>query len=336
MRRLSRTRPADEHGAVVVLVTLVVVSLFGMAALVLDVGQLLEERRELQNGADAAALAVAHGCAVTSTSCADVTTQTGQAAQAATYANGNTVDGTATVESVTFPAAGQVKVTTKTRTTGGGDQVRYFFGHVISPNTGKTVRASATAAWAAPKAVYTIRLTMSKCEWDSGTSNGTSFNTSLTGPISVVKFHTGAGSASPCTTSSGQDSSGGTSVPGGFGWLQGPACKATITAGDWILEDPGAAPPSDCSPSDLLNKLTLIPIYDNVNGLGGPSGKYHIIGFAAFHVTSFRLGNVATWTVNAPCSSPSFCIGGYFTRFVTTAEAVGGVDLGTTTIVLVK
>ena len=37
--------------------------LFGMGALVIDVGQLYQNRAELQNGADAAALAVAKSCA---------------------------------------------------------------------------------------------------------------------------------------------------------------------------------------------------------------------------------------------------------------------------------
>ena len=37
--------------------------LFGMGALVIDVGQLYQNRAELQNGADAGALAVAKSCA---------------------------------------------------------------------------------------------------------------------------------------------------------------------------------------------------------------------------------------------------------------------------------
>ena len=38
--------------------------LVGMAALVVDVGAVVEEKRQLQNGADAAALAVAQSCAL--------------------------------------------------------------------------------------------------------------------------------------------------------------------------------------------------------------------------------------------------------------------------------
>ena len=39
------------------------VALIGVGALVIDVGRLYVERRDLQNGADAAALAVAQDCA---------------------------------------------------------------------------------------------------------------------------------------------------------------------------------------------------------------------------------------------------------------------------------
>ena len=38
--------------------------LLGMAALVIDVGRLYQERAELQNGADAAAIGVAKSCAL--------------------------------------------------------------------------------------------------------------------------------------------------------------------------------------------------------------------------------------------------------------------------------
>jgi hypothetical protein len=58
MRRMTQ-----DDGAVAVLVALLSVVLFGFAALVIDVAVLYHERRQLQNGADAAALSVAHGCA---------------------------------------------------------------------------------------------------------------------------------------------------------------------------------------------------------------------------------------------------------------------------------
>ncbi len=65
-RRIKRRVGRDERGAVAVLVALLIGCgvLTGMAALVVDVAQIYQERAELQNGADAAALGVAKSCAL--------------------------------------------------------------------------------------------------------------------------------------------------------------------------------------------------------------------------------------------------------------------------------
>ena len=64
-RTLLRMLGRDERGAVAVIVALMLGTgvLTGIGALVIDVGQIYQERAELQNGADAAALAVAKSCA---------------------------------------------------------------------------------------------------------------------------------------------------------------------------------------------------------------------------------------------------------------------------------
>ncbi len=67
LARLIRVRlRSDERGVVAVIVALLLGYgvLLGMGALVIDVGQIYQERGELQNGADAAALAVAKSCAL--------------------------------------------------------------------------------------------------------------------------------------------------------------------------------------------------------------------------------------------------------------------------------
>ncbi len=60
----------DERGAVAIIVAVLIGGgvLTGMGALVIDVGQLFQERGELQNGADAAAIGVAKSCALGSCS----------------------------------------------------------------------------------------------------------------------------------------------------------------------------------------------------------------------------------------------------------------------------
>ena len=60
--RIFRRAAADEEGAVLVIITLSLIALFGMMVLVVDVGSLLFTRRALVNAADAAALAAAQSC----------------------------------------------------------------------------------------------------------------------------------------------------------------------------------------------------------------------------------------------------------------------------------
>src|SRR6187401_1591057 len=78
-----------DEGAVMVWVALMMVVLLGAGAIVIDIGALYAEKRQLQNGADAAALAVAQDCANGSCS--------GYAARADTYADLNANDGAANV-----------------------------------------------------------------------------------------------------------------------------------------------------------------------------------------------------------------------------------------------
>ena len=88
-------RHGRERGVVAVLVAVVLgcgVAL-GMGALVVDVGQLAWERTQLQNGADAAAEAVADDCLASG--CAGSTAVTAERTRAGFYADHNAADGRA-------------------------------------------------------------------------------------------------------------------------------------------------------------------------------------------------------------------------------------------------
>jgi hypothetical protein len=62
MHRRRLPDPNGESGAVLIIVTLSLLAMFGMMVLVVDVGSLLFARRALVNSADAAALAAAQSC----------------------------------------------------------------------------------------------------------------------------------------------------------------------------------------------------------------------------------------------------------------------------------
>src|SRR5205085_3645115 len=94
-------RLKDDEGAISIIVAILMVALLGFGAIVVDIGSLYAERRQLQNGADSAALAVAIDCGTTT--CNGVSTPLGTATS---NANANANDGATTVTQVCGTATG--------------------------------------------------------------------------------------------------------------------------------------------------------------------------------------------------------------------------------------
>jgi hypothetical protein len=328
VRWVSGNERPDERGITVVLAPFLVIVLVAMAALVIDVGRLYTERRELQNGADAGALAVAQDCALGR--CEHATSL----ATAQALADGNARDGTSTVDSLTFDSvARRVEVSTSTRTRDGGSLVPYAFGQILSGERGRRVTAKAVARWGSPSSATALRLTISLCDWNTATGSGARLTSVFTGPPTVVTFHgSGAGS---CSSVSGQDVDGDNRLTGGFGWLAGTGCEASISALQWVREDPGASMPSSCDLGRLVNTTVVLPIFDDSNGLGGRNGAYHIDGFAAFRLVGFRFPGKRLGPTPG-CAGNRTCIAGYFTRVVSAGGAVGGPSRGAIAVVLAE
>ena len=317
MRRLSRTGRGDENGAVVVLMAAFTVVIVGVAALVIDVGALHDEKRQLQNGADAAALGLAQligqTCATGSPACVATTLM----AQAQELANGNAKDAATAVDSVAPDyGARTVTVTTSTRDVGGNTILPYEFGQALTGVKGKTVKAAATASWAGLKRASVIPLTISECEFTTATSDNRVFDVPQT-----ILFHS---KADPC--------GGGPDLPGGFGWLadrndgDNDDCSVTPSAGDIVRDDTGVVgTPHSCDVATLLGKDVLVALYDSLTG-SGSNGRYHIYGFGKFHLTGYRFSSSNSGGA-VPCASPNTCIAGYFIRFVPVGE-LGGPTLG--------
>ncbi|MDH3730674.1 MAG: Tad domain-containing protein [Acidimicrobiia bacterium] len=156
----STARFQDDKGIAMVFVALLLVMLFGMVAFAVDTGALYQERRELQNGADAAVLAIAEDCGRGTVSC-DTSTATDTAEA---YADDNAGDDRARIfELILDTSAQTIEVATETETTDGGTIFRPFFAQVIG-FTGTTVGARAKAAWGSA-AGGELPITVSECEW---------------------------------------------------------------------------------------------------------------------------------------------------------------------------
>ena len=335
MRRLR-----EEDGATAVLAGLMIVMLLGFGAFAIDVGAIYQEKRELQNGADGAAMAAAQECAnrlAGGPTCASHTDTT-LASYTGHYANANANDAASDAEilaqGVVQPpgssgdlatdwAANTLRVHTSTRADGNGFMTHYLAQLLGRPTD--TVHAFATARWGNVGSLNGgIPLAFSQCEWDRFTDTGDSFSSEPYDPglQEVIDFHDG-NATEPC-----HSFSSGMEIPAGFGWLttDGSSCETVIDRNDEASEDPGASASTGCDSATvraMLGTVILIPIFDNASGVGA-GGTYHIWGFAAFYLTSYRLGGSPEWNGVWPgfssCqgSRPGDvrCLGGYFTEFV--------------------
>ncbi len=171
------TRSDRDRGAILVWFAAYAIVLLGSGALVVDMGSLWSERRQLQNGADAAALAVGIDCA--KTAC------TQSQAMALNYAELSATDGEAAVSlcgrgagltpCIPAPngvskAVGYVQALTSTwnpNNGGSSNQVRFVLAPLLDAlQIGQTVRAVSTVAWGSLGTAMVIPIVISKCSFD--------------------------------------------------------------------------------------------------------------------------------------------------------------------------
>jgi Flp pilus assembly protein TadG len=356
----------DDRGAVGVIVAVLIGGgvLTGMAAMVIDVGQLYQNRAELQNGADAAALAVAQSCAegncqptlAPGYATANASDLTGGQAAAPVVCGVDSADPTAlnqcpppTGRMVDCPAApvgatNYVDVYTETDTPT-GPLLPPVFARALLGNSGysgTTVAACARAAWFPPASADTLAFTISACQWDAITNVGTNFAPpppATPAPSYDVKvvLH-GKSSNFGCPTEPA-----GADGPGNFDWLDSnpkKSCTLDITPPTYTgkpgVSDPGCA---SVMTQDYLNKtIVFIPVYITED-VQGNTGTYTLKTFAAFVITGFGIpGGYEQDLLNPAndCKGSIKCIDGYFTQavFPGSGGTPGGTDGGATEVAL--
>ncbi len=328
-----------------------------MGALAIGIGQLYAERAQLQNGADAAALAVAKSCAVGT--CAP--------AIATAYADANSNDGVSAVSLVCGsgslgacpsstgamtdcppPPDGPdyVDLHTATQTADGSSLLPAAFVRTLPGEAGydgTAVGACAQAEWGPPLTASTAAFTVSACDWDTATSLGTSLAAPPPYPASplpdpsldqVLKLGAAAGNGCPSEPA-------GADGPGTFGWTddQTGTCTAAIDGSTYgAATDPSGQSCAQALAAAVAGRVPVeIPVYAAVTGTGS-GAVYTLKGFAAFVVTGYQLPGAAAsdWLDPAnDCTGSDVCINGFFVRALIPASgAVGGPDLGATEIKL--
>lgn len=291
MQRLGSLSESREKGAAGVLVAVMMLVLIGAGALAVDTGQIYAERAQLQNGADAGALAAVDICSVVGgCSQADATTL------ASSLADSNSNDGKSTVQSVDLSIAGQVTVTTSTKdgATNAGFLTKMFASVLSAPPA--TVGATATAKWLYPtKGTTVLPIAFAGCEFkDDG----------LAHKILIQ------GGAQDCNGLNPSNQI----IPGGFAWLAPDGnlgCKVTAEVGEWSLTSPGGAVPTGCidlfnptlNPS-LPNSTIALPVYKyTCDGMSatqfgscvGSTVQYYIEKWAGFKIQAWNLSGQAKY-----------------------------------------
>ncbi len=322
----------DDGGAVAVIVAIFAVGLIGMAAFALDTGRLYQERRELQNGADASALAIAEDCLINPASC----TYGGADATADAYGDSNAEDGASTVDELLLDPVGQsITVKLQTEDLDGGSILAPIFGQVVGFD-GATVRARASAVWGQAGHMPTLPLIISECEWFDELRPALQKTPPFVGDPWLFVFHQGNQGRTCDHSNSGFD------LPGGFGWLDsdGGPCQAVFTTGEWKDGiDPGSSPSNSCTPAylaeTLLNKPSFLPYYSDKLSSGN-NGSYEVLGIGAFWITGYNFGGgFKEPSTNPPCSGTTRCLEGYFIEATTSNGDPGGPDFGASIVKLI-
>jgi Putative Flp pilus-assembly TadE/G-like len=350
----------DERGAVAVIVAIFLGAgvLTGMGALVIDLGQLYQERAELQNGADAAALAVAKSCALGACTPAvagqladdNASRLTGGTQGVSLVCGSGSLGGCpgsrgSLTSCPPAPPSGTnfVEVYTATRTASGSTLLPPVFARTLlgSSYQGTTVRACSQVEWGPPSAATTVALTISACEWDQSTDQGTLFASAppySQNPLPAPSFD------QVLTLTQGTDGGCATEPAGAdgvdlYGWAADERGHCTLPVSGTTFPESAGGPVTSACLTVLQNAQQnqipiLVPVYESVNAA---ANTFALKGFADFVVTGYNLAPgffEPDWLNPAsPCTGATYCLTGYFVQGVIPATgSFAGPNLGASVI----
>lgn len=307
-RKLFQIRNS-EHGASSVLTAIMLIALLGFVAISVDVGRLYWEKAQLQNGADAAALAIASICGKDEDDphCSESYPFLGQLVNQS--ANDNSSRPIADLKK----DDNKITVTTEAISGASGTEgiSTLIAGMLNSDYSNVDVNAIAEASWGQVIGATTVLpLAFSFCEVDSSPDSD--------GVLQFLLSHSDS-SGKKCTGPSGSE------IPGGFGWLDPDGtCSVETeisspeTLGTPVMSDTGGYPDA-CDGllstwrTSLVNGeqvIALFPVYGEVlrdpqesvdpkDILTGNNGGYFIYAYAAIDIRGWKFkadGSAANYT----------------------------------------
>lgn len=319
MRGLSRTGTADtrdERGVIAPLTAILMVAMLGMAAFAVDTAMMYSEHAQLQNGADAAALAIAHSCARGSgtTDCQK------DLAGASTLTGLNALDGVTEVVHAK-EKDGTVEVAVQASESADKKSFSTVFARVLGIDT-VDIRATAQAKFTGYSTAHVMPLAFSQCETDPYFDKG----------IQFFQVH-GKGSKLCLAKASGAE------IPGGFGWLVhdpiAANCRLTISIKKSYKSDNSSDVPADCTAkfSDFRALLeagkpvdVLVPIFESVIVTKAKDTEFYIEAFALVSLQGWHFQGGSYFTPKAKALHDSlgpahWGLYGTYVKKVSAAEA---------------
>jgi Flp pilus assembly protein TadG len=337
----SRARSDDEGGAVAVFVALCLIVIMAMAVLTVDVGGLLYKRRAMVNAADAAALAAAQSCALTT----DTTNPEAEAdANAMLNVGGLQATDGGIIDSVGCDTNHKGHVTVRYTTT-----QPLFFAQVLGFGTQQNVQTAATAAWGAaggPGSPVPVVLNLATFQgncaiplpdtaigqqcylwYDNDTFNGANF-----GFLDLSEW-----GVDPTTTNC--NSGGGSTQLDSWiaGVYTGPTLSLNYPDPTYVCSTSGNRSSTWSALSNYIGQIETFPINDQTKqivGSGGQTTFFDLVGFASLRIENIYAANQAPPACGPPPgNSSAHCIivswQGYQLGGV---DPNGGRDFGTTAI----
>jgi hypothetical protein len=319
-------KASQDRGAIALIIVIVLpVVLLGIGALIIDAGGWYAGRAQDQNGADAAAIAVADSCAAgacdpnaASSYVNDSSSPNGGLAHqylvcgVSELSNGTDDPNLPTCASQgvpennlacpVAPLSNYVDVLAMPKNSDGSGTITSFFGKGNQP-----IGACAQSAWG--PAGYPdggIAMTVSYCQWKADTGGGTSYTPAPPYPASLPSPYPAEhliqlsqiGDPTTCTPPQGASA-----LPGGFGEVVPDGqdqCTTAISSNGWYSSNTGAGNSNhwvDTCASvfahDQANQTVVgIPVFDALSG-SGSGGEYHLSNLAGFVITAyyFQTGN---------------------------------------------
>jgi hypothetical protein len=281
MRGTRGDRAPDERGAVVVIVALVAIVLFGAAAYAIDAGNLWQTRRNMVTATDAAALAAAGKYAIGADGCSVApqfvtANRAGAALDACNPSTTNTNDGYVTVS--------------------GHTNVPLSFAGIFGM-TNKQVNSATTARWGIPSGAQGLRPIALCLTSTPALEQWLNLPSGPTGPTaSPIKIT--LSNSQPDACKDGNNAAGNWGLAFGNGnnsnsdtinWLANGYPDA-VSVGDDIHANTGAFSGSLQSElQTLVDNQTwfALPVFDRVDGGNGNNASYHVVAFVYVQLVSY-------------------------------------------------